>query len=718
MSKKSLSEADALYYARLSSEAEWHYLGYVSKTNMPSGWLKLGAPPKHSLTHDEAMAERPEPPPSVYETGEYHAVLVEWPRVERDADGVGEVAPPRWAEKVGPVQVPLLREVFLMDSGDEPTNAAFISSALLGGVSMRVAVSGSSNVGPWMMAENGIPVGGEEAKAWREFIDGVGQVHTFESHQPTPGGPRIAGDLVHIPGAQASLMALEKVNENAAIVWAFIGLLDESPTAFKVRSRLWNDLLALSTEFIEKQEAPLSAMTGALRNAIRRFKDSGVVLVEGEAIRGAFQPPDVENEALLPIPSARPFHELRSRMALGQFSDTNSRFPRATLTDGYAELREVAPKQEHTLDPAEVEAMVQRMREQRDMLSDADVDVLDMLCALWVQSPPRTGHGLLVRIDDLLKMRGLVPHKSGSNRRGGFRRHQRRAVWDSLGRIRDVWIHISNVPGFQGRGTESWETQLFTYTDRIGQRLIGGGMEVSAVVVRPGAGFAHFLQGPGRQIAMLSAQALRYNPRTQAPEKRIARYLAWLWRVNKSKASSGDNWRRIKVSNLLRESGITRPRPAQEAERLEKALDALKKDRVISNWQYEKGFTWKEMTGKWSLRWRDSCVEISPPNSDILTEPIAALPAAEPRKMLSAPVPPPLKQKSKAQPKKRRKAKAATDSALPQDLKSWRKAHGLTQQKGAELLGISRSYLAMIESGKRLPGKQQGEEIRIRLRKS
>jgi len=45
------------------------------------------------------------------------------------------------------------------------------------------------------------------------------------------------------------------------------------------------------------------------------------------------------------------------------------------------------------------------------------------------------------------------------------------------------------------------------------------------------------------------------------------------------------------------------------------------------------------------------------------------------------------------------------------NLKTWREAHGLTQDEAAVKLGVSQSYYAKLELGKRVPRKPYLERI-------
>ncbi len=133
-----------------------------------------------------------------------------------------------------------------------------------------------------------------------------------------------------------------------------------------------------------------------------------------------------------------------------------------------------------------------------------------------------------------------------------------------------------------------------------------GELDVKGIVFRPGKNFARYLFGPGRQTALLSIKALSYDPKRRAPEKRLTRYLSWQWRI---RAKSGKYLDPYRIQTILdavdQKIDNTTRNKARIRERIEKALDHLKDDGVIANWQYH-----KEMRGN---DWVHSLVIIEPP---------------------------------------------------------------------------------------------------------
>ena len=401
------------------------------------------------------------------------------------------------------------------------------------------------------------------------------------------------------------------------------------------------------------------------------------------------RPPTADD--YLVIPSAGHYAALQQALALNRFEPTDgSRFPRARLEKGgargYAELRPVTPEQEMLMAPEEAEALAVRMWQQREDLSDLDADVLDAISAAWLERGPRSASERVpIYVDDLLRSRGLRPKKSGHGRRGGFEPEQRADLWRCLLHLQDIWLDIAEATvvdqdarGRRTQRTRALQSRAFVMTDRIGQRRLDGTMDVEAILVTPGEAFGRFLLGPGRQLALLSSGALRYDPYRQRAEKRLARYLSWQWRVG---AHSGDFIRTYRVSTLLHELGlhVDGEHPVRTRERFEKALDCLHQDRMISSWQY--GERWREDLPRenWVPLWLEARIVVEAP--DVIKEAYHELDRLhQSRKAAAAALP--------------------AGEAWAARLKRHREQLGISQMAAAEQIQISRAYLAQVERGR------------------
>ncbi len=405
------------------------------------------------------------------------------------------------------------------------------------------------------------------------------------------------------------------------------------------------------------------------------------------------------------IPSPGHYAALQQAFALNRFQRVGSSpFPRAILdkggAKGFAELRPHSPTEDLSLAPEEIDAIAERMWAQREELSDKDADTMDGISAAWIQAARSTSDRVPIYIDDLLRQRGLQARKSGSGRRGGFEPKQRRDLWACLLRLQDIWVDLAQVTFVEHdhnkrrrRKTRALQSRAFVITDRVGQRRIDGTMDVEAILVIPGEAFGRFLLGPGRQLALLSSQALRYDPKRRRLEKRLARYLAWQWRAG---ARQGNFVRKYRVRTLGKEIGIEldAPRhPTRTRERFEEALDCLQSDGVIAAWQYLP--PWNEATvprQRWLPIWLEARIALEAP--DVIKDAYRKLDQAPVKKPAGLPI--------------------AGDSWAGR-LKQRRTERGLSQMAAAEELGISQSYVAQLERG-RVPSRAVEKKLKNWLR--
>jgi len=498
----------------------------------------------------------------------------------------------------------------------------------------------------------------------------------------------------------ADLKIASGVSSHRFVVQALLAGVELRPEP----EQLLPELVALLRAAAESPELILEVQEGArirltedgrkaLRQAASALDEQGF-LPSWQPSASAPPPWQQRDEHLL-IPSPGHYAALQDALARNTFERVEgSPFPRATLEKGgargYAELRPVTPQRQAMMSPAEIDALAQRMWSQREELSDQDADTLDSISATWISQARNPSDRVGIYIDDLLRARGLTPKKGGTGRRGGFEPQQRTTLWRCLLHLQDLWLDIAEATvvekdpqGRRRRRTRKLQSRAFVMTDRIGQQRLDGTMDVEAIMVTPGEAFGHFLLGPGRQVALLSSKALQYDPLRQRFEKRLARFLSWQWRIG---AQKGEFLRTYKARTLLEEVAMeTNSRqPSRTRDRLEKALDRLQADEVISAWQYH-DFDESQLPRQgWTSQWLEARITIEAPeviknayrNLDQLTARPAVVKAI--KKPAPKPIPP----------------------NLGKRLRSKRQGLGLTQLQTAEQLGISQAYVAQIERGR------------------
>jgi hypothetical protein len=264
---------------------------------------------------------------------------------------------------------------------------------------------------------------------------------------------------------------------------------------------------------------------------------------------------------------------------------------------GYVQLKpDFVPEQ--PLLPAEQDDLGRKMWERLKSLSDLEADVLDILVSEWLKQAKTPNDRALIRVDDMIALRGLKPKKNGKGRGSGYTPEQRRIHLRAAAVIFDLWLNMHEVVYYTGNGKRphklSFESRPFVITDRLGElRLYDEYIDVLAFKYVPGDVFAVFLMG-NHQTALLSARALEYNFRTQTWHKRLTRYYSYLWGC---KAAGRDYEKPVKISDIFRDClriEIDTRWLAQTKARFVACHRTLKRDGVVAGWRYE------QQDGPWS----------------------------------------------------------------------------------------------------------------------
>jgi len=324
------------------------------------------------------------------------------------------------------------------------------------------------------------------------------------------------------------------------------------------------------------------------------------------------------------------FHTLRRSLATKNFSvPDGDRWPAADLNNGFHHLKAIAQLKP---DPTEVEPFlhdpgISEWQERTDayvrLMDDLTADVLDVISAEWLKQAYHPESMVVLSDDDFLRHRAINPKKGGTGRRGGYHNHLRQEIARHIDVLANIYIRVFErtvtelAEGKKGtypkRTKWAGESRAIIVSSRVGPVNPSGDMEPRAWKIRPGDVFAQFLIGPGRQTALISQKALHYDPYRQYWEKRITRFLAYLWRIRRGRK---DYLAPISVGALLRGAGlqVDKRNPKKTRGRMEKALDQLGQDDVIRSWRYVPQVNEKPAGRKgWLETWVSWKVQVEPP---------------------------------------------------------------------------------------------------------
>lgn len=397
----------------------------------------------------------------------------------------------------------------------------------------------------------------------------------------------------------------------------------------------------------------------------------------------------------LPVSSSASYQAMREVVALKKFSkDVESPFPTAYVEKSSIKGKiQLTPLQSETVYGEKLKELEMSMWQKREQLSDLHVDVIDAMCATWIVQASSEESRAVITADDVLKLRGLKTHLSGTGRRGGYTMEQREEIVSAVQDLENIWFEITEkVKRGKKSKSDFIQSRAVVVTDRGGQMRLDGSLDVMWFVFRPGSIFARYLLTEGRQSALLAAQALRYNVRTEAVEKRLVRYLSWQWRI---RSKSATYLQPYEAQTLIKEAGIKVPeRNANRAcERLEKALERLQADNLILGWQY---IDWDWENAKkhgWIKNWLTTKIAIEPP--DLIRDSYQSIGQTIEAPLIS------LMEKT---PIPKNEAEIAIQT------KNKRKALKLSQMQLAELLRLSQPTLSRIESGRKV-SEEEKEKI-------
>lgn len=396
-------------------------------------------------------------------------------------------------------------------------------------------------------------------------------------------------------------------------------------------------------------------------------------------------------EHLLEVANSQLYQSFRNVLAERDFKiEEGEKWPVADLSNKNRSLRAIAivrPDPERTLisSSEQLTEWQSHMSEKVMAMDDLTADVFDIVTGKWLREASHYEAMVNVTVDDFLKIRGLRPKPGGSGGRGGYGEKQRKTIARHIDALSYTWIIVQEmdivevINGKRKRSRWRQESRALVLSSRFGKINSSGAVEAYAWRARPGDIFTKFLFGPGRQTALLSQKALQYDPYRRRLEKRLTRYLAWLWRIEKAVPEG------ISVRALLDgiRMEIDTRNPGRTKERFEIALDRLEEDAVIAGWQYENPD--ENMVGHrgWWKKWLNWRVIIEPPEE-----------IAEHYKKIKHP--------------KEHQPSFLLNGDRIRDI---RRKKGLSLLRAAEQIRISAGSLSKIERGDKV-GKKTAEKVK------
>lgn len=338
----------------------------------------------------------------------------------------------------------------------------------------------------------------------------------------------------------------------------------------------------------------------------------------------------------------------------------------------------------------------QLMTARLDQLDVLTLDVMNIICARWLKVNPSSPQEMIqLTADDILEARGLQKKPNADGRRGGYTREQRDAIQSRMAALSSLWISVTDMritameEGKRVRKSTRYESPALLITGRFGETDEEGDVDLWNWNVRPGDVFSTFLLNPvSRETGLFPEKSWQYDPMRQSWEKRLSVYLSWQWRVQRTK----NGYKPYRVKTLLKSihEPVNQQHPNRTRDRLEKALDQLQADKLIQNWQYDKSCTEDSLpTREWVEVWLLWKIKLLPPKQIMLLN--------QDEEQLSL-----LDPTSGIVPTTYINASQPTVKSLSGILLKKKRAEAnLTQGQAAIQLGVARTLVSQVESGKR-----------------
>ena len=477
---------------------------------------------------------------------------------------------------------------------------------------------------------------------------------------------------------------------------------------FNARQRITEEHAKQDLEGGEPMQAEKAAPVLAMKAGYANVKDVAEIinLIRGEYEKdpgvflekaipplylweGEQSKPEPAN-GVLPIPAHAPAFQIQRALAMGDKWQTDMEagkmWPSFDLTNSKGTVKGTAFMQPADVEPSilygpELAKWQAKMLEYaHNHLDDMTADIYDAIMVEWMDRAKYPEQMVMITLDQIMEYRALKPMMDKEGRRKGHRREDKEKIDQRVMAMTRVFIKFDEVTvteekdGKRRQKKIQAEGPLLQVDVKYSEKQDDGKAEVLGYHCRPGLPIAMGLYGPGRVTARMARMALEMDPYRERYEKRLLRYLAYLWRTRQAK---GDYNQGIKVSTILEAIGleVEKKNPARTKERLEAALDRLKERGAIADWEYEGGDEAIVGTRGWAGKWLDWRVAVEPP-AFIMDHYRAKINNPEPKRP------------------------ALPAGELREAIREARKERGLTIAQAAEEIGISKSMLSMIENGR------------------
>jgi len=231
------------------------------------------------------------------------------------------------------------------------------------------------------------------------------------------------------------------------------------------------------------------------------------------------------------------------------------------------------PGIEQKLSDSALEEWRQKLSEYILSMDDLTADIFDLIASKWVAQCISPEQFIVVKASDLLAWRGLNPTVSG------FTTQQKEAIAHRVALLASTWIEFTGVLE-RKKHPRKVKSRAIVVTS-VAEMQEDGIFTPYLWRVRPGDLFIPWLFG-APQFTFLSKAALRYDYDKYSWEKRIARFCAWLFRIQKKDEIT------ILTAKLLAaiHMELSESNPKRTRLRMEHALTRLCDDGVIHSWSY------------------------------------------------------------------------------------------------------------------------------------